>query len=427
MSGSQTPQVTIANLANAYKELFPQIRLNQLAEMDRDLFKWLPKKDDLVGGKSSGGYYHVPVKYGMPQSIARQFGTAQTNSGVSGTGAGKVTRFELARNAYYGVLALDDESIRAARDRNGAFYDIKEAEIEDMVKQISMELEKHLWRDGKGVSGVISAITTATPAVITLTNADDVANFHVGMLVGANDADTAATATDRDGAEAVTALDLDAGTITMTSDLVTDHSWAVGDFLFRNDADGEAGEGDGGSNLVIGLAGWIPETAESSGTFKGSSDRPDDVQRLQGFRQSYLGSIEETLKKCAAKMRRLGGNYDTIWLSHTNWHRLEQELGSRAIRDDGSGSPFGIPSIKYASPDGVKSVMAGAFCPDDVGYLMKRDCWTLHHMDPVPHIVTTDGLRMARLSSADGVEVRVRMWVDLACREPKNNGVISIS
>lgn len=412
MAMASAPPVTVANLSKAYKELFPQIRLQQLAEMDRDLFKWLPKKDDLVGGDTSGGsngYYFVPVKYGMPQSIGSTFAMAQSLSNSSVAGRGRVTRFELKRNSYYGVLALDDESIRAARDRNGAFYDVKESEIEDMTKQISMELEKHLWKDGGGVLGVVSGTPAAN--VITLTNADDVANFHVGMYI-----------TDAANAQVtdVTAVDLDAGTITVTDDT----GFADTEELHRSD-DATGADDDG--NVVIGLAGWIPETAETSGTFKGSSDRPNDVQRLQGFRQSYLGSIEETLKKCAAKMRRLGANYDTIWLSHNNWHRLEQELGARAIREDGKDSPFGISSLKYASPDGVKTVMAGAFCPDSVGYLLKRDCWTLHHMDPVPHIVTTDGLRTSRLDSADGIEIRVRMWVDLACREPKNNGVISIT
>lgn len=414
MAMTSTPQVTVANLAKAYKELFPQIRLNQLAEMDRDLFKWLPKKDDLVGGDTSGGsggYYFVPVKYGMPQSILSSFGGAQNLSGNQQAGRGRVTRFELKRNSYYGVLALDDESIRAARDRNGAFYDVKEAEIEDLVKSISMELEKHLWRDGDGTLGTVSG--TPTGNVITLSNADDVANFHVGMYI-----------TDEAAGQItyVEGVDLDAGTITVNDDT----GFADTEKIYRSD-DTVTGTVDDDGSVVIGVAGWIPETAETSGSFKGSSDRPNDVQRLQGFRQSYLGSIEETLKKCASKMRRLGANYDSIWLSHTNWHRLEQELGARAIRQDGSDSPFGISSLKYASPDGVKTVMAGAFCPDDKGYLMKRDTWTLHHMDPVPHIVTTDGLRTARLSSADGIEIRVRMWVDLGCREPKNNGVISIS
>jgi len=408
MAMATTPQVSIANLASAYKELFPQIRLNQLAEMDRDLFKWLPKKDDLVGGKASGGYYHVPVKYGMPQSILSSFAGAQSLSASSEAGRGRVTRFELSRNAYFGVLALDDESIRASRDRNGSFYDIKEAEIEDITKSMSMELEKHLWLDGDGKLGTVSAVVSTD--ILTLTNEADVANFHVGMYV---------TDVANSQVSFVVGVDLDAGQITLDSGT----GFIATEALYR--ADDATGVDDDGA-VVIGVAGWIPVTATSA-TFKGCTVRQEDVQRLQGFRQSYLGSIEETMKRCASKMRRLGANYDTIWLSHTNWHRLEQELGARAIRDDGSGQAFGIPSLKYAGPDGVKTVMAGAFCPDDKGYLMKRDSWTLHHMDPVPHLVTSDGLRVARLSAANGIEIRVRMWVDLCCREPKNNGVFSIT
>lgn len=412
--GISTAASTLTNLADAYKELFPDRRLEQLSLMDRDILKWFPKADDLVGD----GIW-VPMRYSMPQGLGSRFQQGQDN-----TTSGKVAKAFLERNRYYGFVSLDDEAIRAARDRKGAFYGVKEVEIEDMIQMVSQELEAHLWRDGSGALGQISSITTATPGVITLTNPEDAANFHIGMVL---EAATGTAGTDRGGDEKVTAIDYDAGTVTMTTDVVTDHSWAVNDYLYRGDfAESSTNTGSDRGNVVKGISAWIPAVAETSGTFK-SMDRTDDIVRKQGFRQSYLGSIEESIKKLRSKMGRLSAKPDSIWLSHDNWHRLELELGSRAVREDGTAATFGLPSLKFASPKGLMRVYAGAFCEEDVGYLLKRDSWKIHHLDGLPHIVMSDGLRATRGQDYDGIEVRARYWMDLCCDQPFHNGRFAIS
>ncbi len=149
--------------------------------------------------------------------------------------------------------------------------------------------------------------------------------------------------------------------------------------------------------------------------------------RLAGSRQTYLGSIEETLKKLISKMHRIGAKPESVWLSYANWHRLELELGARAIREEASDSPFGISSLKYSSPKGMMRIMPATFCPDDRGYVFKRSTWKIHHLGGFPHIVGTDGLRERALTGADGTELRVRFFGNLACDGPKHNGVFGIS
>lgn len=401
---------TLTALADAYKERFPDDVLQQTAFMERDLLKWLPKKDDLTGD----GIW-VPIRYQPPQGLGSGFAQMQAN-----ITAGKVKKAFITRKRYYGGVALDDEAIRAARDRTGSFYDMKEGEIEDMIMNVAQELEKHLWRSGTGALGTISSITSAVPSVITLTNPEDVANFAVGMNLESR----SSGGSDRGGDEPITAINIVAGTITMTSNLVADHSWAATDVLVRGQA--SAGASSDYNNVVNGLSAWIPAAYETSGTFL-QMDRTDVPHLLQGFNQAFLGTIEETVKKIRSLQSRFGGNPDSVWLSHNNWHRLEVELAGRAIRHDGSAETFGIPSLKYAAPKGTLSVMAGAFCPEDVGYLLKRASWMLHHLDPLPHIVMTDGNRSLRGADFDGVELRARYWCELSCRSPKDNARFVIS
>lgn len=403
-----TPASTIANLADAYKELFPDRRLETLSLMDRDIMKWFAKADDLEGDG-----IHIPMRYATPQGLSSNFAGGQAN-----VTSGKVKRVFIERNRYYGFVALDDEAVRAARSKKGAFYGIKEQEIEDMIQMVSQELEAHLWRDGTGAKGVISAITNANPSVITLTNPEDAANFSLEETI-----ECRLGGTDRGGDEKITAIDDDAGTLTMTSNVVADHSWAVGDSLVRGAAGAVASDYN---NVVKGISAWIPAVAETSGTFLGM-DRTDWINGLQGWRQSYLGSIEESIKKLRSKMGRRSAHPDTVWLSHDNWHRLELELGSRAVREDGTAATFGLPTLKYASPKGVMRVYAGAFCEENVGYLLKRNTWKIHHLDGLPHIVMSDGLRATRGQDYDGIEVRGRYWAELACNAPFHNGRFAIS
>ena len=403
---------TISNLSSGFKTLFPDARMEQLGLINRDLLKWVAKKDDLEGNGLVVAY-----RYDMPQGLGSKFATAQAN-----VTSGKVKNVTLYRKRYYGFVTIDSEAARAARSNKGSFYRVKEAEIEDMTQMVSQELEVHLWRDGNGNKGQISSITDANPSVITLVNAEDVANFHIGEIIGCNSA-ADASGTDRTGPEAVAAIDIDAGTVTMTSNVYNDHAWDNPDYLFRNSGLSTTNDG---ADVVNGIAAWIPLTAETSGTFLGMN-RLDSVNALQGYRQTFVGSIEETIKKLHSKMRRFGKMPDAIWLSNTNWHRLEQELGARAVREDGSPGTFGLPTLKYNSPNGPIRVYAGAFCPDGLGYMLKRSTWVLHHLDGLPHLITDDGKGSDRGSNYDGIEVRVRYWCELCCHDMSQNGVFQIS
>ena len=412
-------QSTITNLAAAYKDLFPQGRLDQLAMIDNPLLTWLPKKDDLEGD----GLF-IPMRYARPQGKSSVFtsmqaivsGIAPTNDATFLSGHGRVKRVELLRKRYYGGVAVDDEAVRAARSRKGAFYAVKEAEMEDIIMELGQTLQQHLWLDGFGVLGVVSSISTDT---VTLTNPEDVINFSIGQVLVASVTRSGGVLLDSGNDTVVTQIDYDAGTIDI--DVSDISGLAATDFLFNKGDYFVTSTTVGDGNLVTGLAGWFPQTAETSGTFLGM-ERFDDISRLQGSRQTYLGSIEETIKKLHSKMRRISAKPDSIWVADDNWHRLELELGARATRLDGTAASFGLPSLKYASPKGSMSIFADPFCPEDVGYLLSRRSLTLHHLDGLPHIVMTDGNRWLRGADYDGVEMRARMWMELGCDAPKDNG-----
>jgi hypothetical protein len=176
--------------------------------------------------------------------------------------------------------------------------------------------------------------------------------------------------------------------------------------------------------MVTGVSKWIPATAETSGTFL-SMDRTVHTTYLQGSRQTFTSSIEETIKKLLTKMGRVGARPDSGWLSYNDWLKLEMELQGKARREDGKDSPFGLASLVYGGPQGPIRFMVDPFMADGRGYLLRRDTWCLHHLDGLPHLVTDDGNSATRGADYDGLELRVRMWMELACTQPKDNGTFA--
>lgn len=400
--GISAASTTLTSIAAHYNQLFPQGRLDQLSDMETDLLRYLPKADDLY----EEGMW-VKMRYGRGQGFGSKFLQAQGN-----TSSAKIKKAFIERKRYHGSVSLDDEAVIAS-SKGGGSGNVKEADVEDMIKGLSQELEMHLWRDGSGSKGRILTITSATPSVITLENPDDAANFSIDEFLEAR-----LGATDRGGDEKIVSIDPDAGTLTMSTNLVADHSWAVGDSLVR----GSLSAGSDYNEVVNGFGAWIPKIAETSGTFL-MMNRTDDIIRLQGFRQAYLGSIEETIKRQRARMGKYSARPDSIWLSDINWHRLEVELGSRAIREDGTAATFGLSTLTFSSPKGNMKVYSGALAEEDAGYMIKRDTWMIHHMGGLPHI----NPRTVTGQDYDGIEIRGRYWAELACDSLKDNGRFDVS
>ena len=262
MAQPSSSVVTLSAYKSAYKELFPGMRVEQCSLRDRDLFRWMPKDPNFTGYAvdDSGGWYHIPVRYSKPQGLSYYFGQAQTKGGNATEGKGLVKSFKLPRKRYYGYLTIDEEAIAASKSKNGAFYSVKESETEDLIAQVSEELEKHLWGGSNGYLGQVKSISTTTISLYP----GQPGNFHVGMSLGFN---TAADGSGTDKADAVarvTAVNFSANTITTSADLSDDTAAVEADhYIFRGgDSVDVSATGDAG-NMVLGIGDWIPLTAET--------------------------------------------------------------------------------------------------------------------------------------------------------------------
>ncbi len=422
---------TNASYSAFVKKRFPQREIENLVAFDKPFLGSLTRKDDLDG---NGTY--VPVETDGPTGYGAQLGG--TSGLVTTTSTARITGsrgFAWQIQPAYGVgmLKIDGVTMLAMRNNEGAFFRAREREIKNMLEQLGQNLEMLCWKAGNPSLGTVK--TDPVTAASVVMNAGQAINFHEGDEInwyadtsGIPDYSTVRSG----GADIVLSVDYDTDTVTFTAALDTaiaagDHAVRATDALYVTGA-------SGAQQQFMGVPAWITTSLPSSTTFFGVDRSLQSKQKASGHAQAWLGSIEETVKKLDANVRRFNQRSRTLWLSYANFNRLDLELGAKGYRMEGEAGKFGRPSLMMSSPGGSIEVKAGPYVPEGFGYLLDPTTWEMHTLGSVPHIVEDDGnvaLRVQNLGAAggieDAVELRFRWLAQLVCTKPMANGVLTIS
>ena len=394
---------TLTSVAFIYKRLYMAGQPGDLAMRDHPWFRMLRKEDGFTGSA-----FFYPIRYGNPQGVSGTFADAQTGAAES-----KGLQLQASRKAKYGVITMSGEALLASRDDKGAFLRLVTQETDGVLEEMGDSFAFDLYRDGNGVRGRRSSASTN---VITLTTADDARNFKVGMTVVADD--TLAGSSLRSGSTTVSAVDEDAGTVTLTSAAAIT-SFADNDYLFR--------KGDP-ATCMEGMAVLFPLTAPASGESHRGVDRSVDTRRLAGVRiDDTATSIEENAGLTAVKISQVGKKADCVFLNPIKFWEVVRRLNAKVEYDNGGTSAdYAFEYFSIHSPAGTLRAYADADCPTNRGYVANKATLFLKHLDGLPHIIDDDGRPSLREASADGVEARVRGFVNLISTEPGASGVFSI-
>jgi len=398
-----------------FKNRYPQRKIDSLVKFGKPTLSAIKQSDELVGTTT-----YVPVQVDDPQGISSNLGAARTN--VTGT-VGRA--WQITPAALYGALTIDARTMLGSRNTEGAFFKAREREFEGIVEQMGQHNEMNLWNDGTGSIGIVDG-DPGTGTTVQLATISDAINFHEGMrLLFYDSVSGAPDGSARAAAEIVSGVNYDTGVLTFTA--------AVDTAILDTDHIVREGNVDA---MFKGIPAWIP-AADPTTTFLGV-DRTAYPQKLGGHRQSWIGTIEETVKRLDASIRRVNQKSKTLWLSYANFNRLDLELGARGYRmEDGGKGTFGRMSLGMSTPGGGVEVKAAPYLNDDAGYLLDMDTWKLCTLGALPHLVQDDGLAATRLNptaavggadnNGDGIEIRLRQFAQLLCTNPFSNGRIAIT
>lgn len=391
----------------ALKVHYTDDRVQNMVYEDAPLLALLPKMEQF-GGKN----LPIPIWYGNSQNRSASFSTAVGQSSNE-----SIEDFVLTRANDYSVAQIDNETMEASEGNANAFMEAAKTAIDGALHTLSRSLSIALYGTGSGKLGQLSA-TSGVTTLITLSEPEDVVNFEKGMELVLSTANGGGSV--KTGSTIVTGVDRDAGTVTVATSLATFTAvGAVNDYIFaKGDYDAK----------IKGLLAWIPSTAPSSSAFFGV-DRTQDATRLGGIR--FDGSampIEEALVKAASRAAREGAKPDKCFISYSKYADLENSLGSKVQYVDlKATAEISFRGIQINGPRGPIQVVPDANCPNDRAFMLCMKTWKLYSLKKVPRIIDSDGLKMLRQSTADGVEIRAVYRAQLGCNAPGHNVNIKLA
>jgi hypothetical protein len=406
-SGSFTTALTAF-----FKTRYPQREVENFMSWGNPFLSELTRSDELTGIETL-----IPMQLDLPQGMSVDIRKAIDNASPS---VGR--RWTVTTSEYYAGIRINAKTLMAARNDSGSFFRLKERELEGQLKGLGLEFEKHLWGNGSASLGTLAS-DPGTATTFTLDEPADALSMHQNEVIRFYADSSGLPGTERaGGTRTITGINYTTGVVTVSAAL--DAALGSGDHVCR----------DGDVNAVLkGVQGWIP-ASDPTDTWFGVA-RTAFPQMLGGWRQTYLGSIEETVKKLDSSLRRVNQRPKTLWLSYSNWARLEMELGARAVRqEDGGSAGFGRTSLVMTCPGGPVTIKSAPFCPENAGFLLDMSTWKLMSLGKVPHIVDDDGLTARVIGVAsrdgslaeDGIEIRYRAFPQLVCDCPFANGRVEI-
>jgi len=396
--------------AYALKRLYNQKRIFNLAYKSNPLLAMLPKTTNFTGAAKA-----FATLYGNASGIGAGFTAAQTNIAAS-----PGEQFLLTRVKHYGLASIDSETILASKGSEGSLLAATKREMDAVIGGMGNDLGSAVYGDASGEIGTVASVTGAGPYVFTLTDANDITKFEVGMwVVFAANSTSALNNTPGTGV-AITDIDRDAGTFTTGTNPDTG---AATNVIFRQGDYASASD----RNKVSGLAAWLPSVAPSNTAFFGV-DRTSDTTRLGGIRYDGTSeNLEEAIKSGAARASREGGEPDACFMSFENFNALTNLLGSKVQYEDHKVGEIGFQGVKIHAPCGTITCYPDRNCPGDVVYLLQMNTWELCSLGPAPQLLDLDGDKWSREGSADAWQVRFAFFGNLACGAPGYNVRIGVT
>lgn len=419
-----------SNQVAALKELYTGDDYMKDLVYKKNPFLALVPKDESPSG-FAGKYIPVPLIYGTPQGRSATFTNAQNNQT-----APALASFFVYRVSNYQLVTITNELLLATKDDAGAFIDEAKLNMDTGFRNISNDLAHDLFADGSGSRGEIGSIATG---VITLSDAQTVVQFEVGMaLVAYSVSGTTYTQSTSAAVGYVIAVNRSAGTVTVSASVGgaagTPTNWSTSFPYLGVQGDVAFGAISATTSYlkVSGLGAWVPVTAPGATDAFWGINRSTDVTRLAGVR--FDGSnetIEEALIDAASLVAREGGMPDMAFINFTSYAALEKSLGAKVMYVDvkHEEADIAFAGIRIHAPYGPITVVPDRNCPSQTCYLLQMDTWKFRSLGKAPHILTygLEGLEGLRVGNADALEIRIGYYGNLICNAPGWNCVVTLS
>lgn len=365
------------------------------------------KKEDFVGDD-----YVLPLITENPQGVGTSIQAAQGSAAQS-----TFNRFLLTRVEYFGVARIKGQALRTATTKgDGALVDLWKNETDGITQSVLKMLEIFFFGTGNGVLGTISTGVTGT--AVTLTVAEDINNFDLGMKVKLV-SDTTLSPTTRSGEATITAIDRNAGTLTIAANWNATITGATnGDSLVRSGDQAIAGT----AYVPAGLRQWLVG-GTTPGSWK-SLQRNTDPVRLgsQTFDATGL-PMENAVIDLESLITIQGKNSKKVlWCNPRDVRQMKKSLGGKVTypREKVGSTVAGVSfdAIQFEGDYSTISLMTSPFCPRNNAFLKDMSTFALYSAGPAPQPLDFDKSDFLRVATDDAYELRIGLYGDYGEQAP---------
>ena len=266
---------------------------------------------------------------------------------------------------------------------------------------------------GNGVLGTISSGQGGTE--VTLTVAEDVNNFAVGMIVKLV-SDTTLSPTVRSGTAPITAINRSAGKLTIGSVWTTAFTGAsAGDSIIR------AGDQAAGAENTV-PAGWRKwlEGGSTPGTWK-SLTRNDDPVRLASQTLDMTGLPMAEAIIDLESLIQIQGHEPKLKLvcNPRDFRQVKKTLYGKVAFSSGGGTPtIGFNGAEWEGNNGKISVLQSPFCPRYNVFLKRMDRFCAYSAGGFPMPMNFGKENMITLATDDAAESRIGIYGEFGEHAP---------
>lgn len=408
---------TAATVEKILKRTYPQTRLPRLLFAESPLLGLVKKSTTFYGDDAS-----FAGRISGTGGGSATFSEAQANISPN-----TYNRFNITHALDYSICRITTLAVRKASNNAGALVRTVQEEADGAMYTIGRSMARTMYGDGSGLRGQVAGVSTTA---LTLVNVADIVNFEVGMTISGSTTATGGTEITAN-TQVITGIDEDQG-ILYGAATWNGTTYADGNYLFRK------GDYD---QMAVGLAGWVPETAPTSGDDFFGQDRSVHVSRLAGVRYEATavdGNIERALISATARGARSGAKPDHCFVHPSVYGQLINELGAKARYDqskgqgyDGQVANFGFQGLclhGVSTPKGHIMVHPDIDCPQQVAYLLRLEDWKFMAAGDLPGFLKDDGSgQWLRTYNADAMEARIGYYGNIVCERPINQIRVDLS
>lgn len=422
-----------SNQIAALKELYVDDKdyMKNIVYAKNPLLAMFPKNESPDG--FAGKYIPVPLEYANPAGRAHTFANAQNQQ----TASSVISYFVYAIQDYQ-LVTITNLLMEQTKSNAGAFVDEASRTLDNGFRNLSNNMAFELFFGGTASRGVIGTVTdvASTTVTITLSNAQTVVQFEVGMVLQASATDGGAAITGGGSIVAVQLTSVNRGTGVLVGTVVQgtySTSWAAGYYLQILGDIGSAGASTIAGLLGLsGLASWVPASDPASSDNFWGVNRSADPTRLAGLRFSAVSmTISEGITNALAFGNREGAAFDLIVMDFLSYSTLINELGAKVqyVQLEHDEVEVAFEAIHFHSAYGKIPVLADRSCQAQTAWCLTLDSWKLRTLGKAPHILTygMEGLEGLRVGTADALEIRIAYYGNVICSAPGYNMNVALS